>query len=440
MNQWGWLIAGLAAATGTITMCWNYIRSFWTYVKSQVIVTCEIQGDLEEAVSMYCWTHFRHARLGIRSYLGWTIFVRPTKRVQLVGMEIIGKNGKVFWRGPLPIWTKRIALTLQNDVKMRDRRVEGGLLLSFIRGTFNLDRFLSRAIDEYNQTMAAGEHQTRQRYFVKHVFGTDGKTVRMDNDESCAPDIASNDGNPVTSLQNRLLQWGPDDLGVCRLNGGNALGHLALSTEANSMVEEIKRWRANEDWYKARGIPWRRGWLLHGPPGTGKTSFIRAIAEDLDLPIYVFHLSTLYDDELQKAWQRMQRSVPCIALIEDIDAVFKGRENVAGGHLTFDCLLNCIDGIERTGGIFVAVTTNRLDSLDTALGTPTADNSSTRPGRLDRVLKMRSLDEEGRRTICKRILAEWPEIWDEVVRLGSGETGAQFENRCTQKAIELFWS
>jgi SpoVK/Ycf46/Vps4 family AAA+-type ATPase len=157
------------------------------------------------------------------------------------------------------------------------------------------------------------------------------------------------------------------------------------------------------------------------------------------MPVFVYHLATLYDNELQQAWQHMQTAVPCIALIEDIDTVFRGRENIAGGHLTFDCLLNCLDGIERTGGVLLAVTTNCMEDVDWALGIPTSDHLSSRPGRLDQVLEMNRLDAAGREKLCRRILPEWPETWAELMKAGEFETGAQFQGRCTQKALELYW-
>ena len=46
------------------------------------------------------------------------------------------------------------------------------------------------------------------------------------------------------------------------------------------------------------------------------------------MPIYVFNLAQMSNHELMKAWTEMQVNVPCIALIEDIDNVFHGRENV----------------------------------------------------------------------------------------------------------------
>ena len=439
MNQWGWIIAGSAAATGAITMFWGYIRSLWSQVSSYAVVTCKVQGGLQEAVSMYCWRHFKTSPYGMRNYLGWTMFVRPTKRIQLIAMEIVGTSGKLFWRGWRPVWVQRASRYDKGDITMQDKNFEAGLVLTFIRGTFKLDQFLIDATNEYNEAQATTDNQTRPRYSVQHVFGTDGKPAALRAGEGgCAQ--AQTEWSAITSMQNRILQWKPDELGTCRLNHGNAIGQLALSAEAEAIIEEIKRWRTSEEWYKSRGIPWRRGWLLYGPPGTGKTSIVRAIAEDFDLPVYVFHLATLYDNELQEAWQKMQQAVPCIALIEDIDTVFDGRKNIAGGHLTFDCLLNCLDGIERAGGVLLIVTTNCLDHLDPALGTPTAGHISSRPGRLDRVLEMTLLDDAGRRKLCERILAEWPETWAEVMQAGQNETGAQFQGRCTQKALELYWN
>ncbi len=96
--------------------------------------------------------------------------------------------------------------------------------------------------------------------------------------------------------------------------------------------------------------------------------------------------------------------------------------------------------MERAGGVFLAVTTNCLDHLDTALGIPTEHSTSTRPGRLDCMLELKALDKIGRQQLCGQILTKWPEMWDETIAAGENETGAQFQGRCAQKALQLYWA
>ena len=76
----------------------------------------------------------------------------------------------------------------------------------------------------------------------------------------------------------------------------------------------------------ATGIPYRRGYLLHGPPGSGKSSFIQALAGSLEYDISILNLSErgLTDDKLN----HLLANAPdrSIMLLEDVDAAFSGRE------------------------------------------------------------------------------------------------------------------
>ncbi|KAG0212169.1 hypothetical protein BGX28_006715 [Mortierella sp. GBA30] len=141
------------------------------------------------------------------------------------------------------------------------------------------------------------------------------------------------------------------------------------------IVNDAKVFFSSESWYAERGLPFRRGLLLYGSPGTGKTSFIHALAGELGLNIYVVNLSSknLTDDTLSE----LVSDTPsrCLLLIEDVDAAFVQRESKdAATGITFSGLLNSVDGVSAQEGRILCMTTNHLDRLDEAL---------IRPGRVD---------------------------------------------------------
>ncbi len=80
----------------------------------------------------------------------------------------------------------------------------------------------------------------------------------------------------------------------------NPLDHLLAVKER--LLKDIRGFLRSESFYVARGIPWRRGILLHGLPGSGKTSTILALASELKLDVYVFTLSTGTLHGLVKCW------------------------------------------------------------------------------------------------------------------------------------------
>lgn len=138
----------------------------------------------------------------------------------------------------------------------------------------------------------------------------------------------------------------------------------------------------NPKWYSNRGIPYRRGYLLYGPPGCGKSSFITALAGELEFSICLLNLSErgLTDDRLNALLNNAPEQ--SIILLEDIDAAFVSREDSAAtaaafdglNRVTFSGLLNCLDGVASTEARIVFMTTNYIERLDPAL---------IRPGRVD---------------------------------------------------------
>lgn len=153
---------------------------------------------------------------------------------------------------------------------------------------------------------------------------------------------------------------------------------------AEHIDKDICEWQYSASWYRERGIPYRRGYLLYGPPGSGKTSFIMALAGKLNYNICVLNLAErgLTDDRLAVALS----SVPpqCIVLLEDVDAAFPHNRSTSSSldssssnyasEVTFSGLLNILDGAVSSEDRLIFMTTNYVDRLDSAL---------IRPGRVD---------------------------------------------------------
>ncbi|CDK29464.1 unnamed protein product [Kuraishia capsulata CBS 1993] len=147
---------------------------------------------------------------------------------------------------------------------------------------------------------------------------------------------------------------------------------------SEGILKDVRDFLGSGNWYHERGIPYRRGYLLYGPPGSGKTSFIQALAGELDYNICILNLSeaNLTDDRLTYLMNHIpQRS---ILLLEDIDAAFNKREQTKekgySSGVTFSGLLNALDGVASAEEMITFMTTNHPEKLDPAI---------MRPGRVD---------------------------------------------------------
>lgn len=176
-----------------------------------------------------------------------------------------------------------------------------------------------------------------------------------------------------------FTSWGPEWRPFGQPKKKRTIGSVILDDGIkDNIVKDVKDFLKSGKWYFDRGIPYRRGYLLYGPPGSGKTSFIQALAGELDYNICILNLSeaNLTDDRLNHLMNHIpERS---LLLLEDIDAAFNKRTQTDEGGfksgVTFSGLLNALDGVASSEETITFMTTNHPEKLDPAI---------LRPGRVD---------------------------------------------------------
>ena len=179
--------------------------------------------------------------------------------------------------------------------------------------------------------------------------------------------------------------------------------------ELERILGDVSKFLGSRKWYEERGIPYRRGYLLHGVPGMGKSSLVAVVAASLKLNLYVLNLGapSVSDDSLMEYMTLVRPH--SILLLEDIDAMTrsrrprkkkKGDEDEDGGSgsgVTLSGLLNALDGVAAAQGILTVMTTNYRDRLDAAL---------IRAGRVDYELPFKHADKSQIRRMFGRFYPE----------------------------------
>ncbi|XP_055315332.1 nuclear valosin-containing protein-like isoform X1 [Sitodiplosis mosellana] len=198
----------------------------------------------------------------------------------------------------------------------------------------------------------------------------------------------------------------------------------------------------NPNVYKRIGLPAPRGFLLHGPPGSGKTLLAQAIAGQLNVGLIqvagtelVSGVSGESEERIRDLFEQAALCAPCVLFIDEIDSISANRKNASKDmeRRIVAQLLTSLDDLPKLDGgdqVLVIGATNRADSLDPSI---------RRVGRFDQEICLGIPDRDARceilRIICKSLRLESFFDFDLIASLTPGFVGADLLALATRAGL-----
>ncbi|KAH8666703.1 BCS1 N terminal-domain-containing protein, partial [Xylariales sp. PMI_506] len=399
---------------GALTVVWNYSSQyFWDQLETHFMSSVDIRTDDEIYNIIMTWVAGQRFSQGARRFVvntnvnsrSWNLWRWDTEDED---EESSDQNSEV---------QKKKALSYTPSFGTHYFWYRGRLLL-FKRNSKEQNNFMAVSEREEISVCCFG----RDPWILKELI-LEARSLHIEKDQQKTLIYrgTSRSGSAEPTWQ-RCMARAPRPFSTVILN---ELTKKALIDDVTDYLNP-----ATQRWYSNRGIPYRRGYLLHGPPGTGKSSLSLALAGFFKMRIYIVSLSSVTANEENLATLFAELPRRCVVLLEDIDTAGLthtrdnnqpasadipsapeplepgqltpgngntiNNNNQQSGRLSLSGLLNILDGVASQEGRVLIMTTNHVEKLDKAL---------IRPGRVDMIVEFGRADSEMTAAIFSAIFA-----------------------------------
>ncbi|KAJ3552370.1 hypothetical protein NM688_g4183 [Phlebia brevispora] len=185
--------------------------------------------------------------------------------------------------------------------------------------------------------------------------------------------------------------WAKDKKLWIEIQKGNWNDVILNDEFKEKLQKDVYGFFDSKELYQSLAIPWKRGIILHGTPGNGKTISLKVIMKECDAkgyyPLYVRSFRSYKGEQgaIVDIFEKARAVSPCVMIFEDLDSL------INNGNRSF--FLNQLDGLDDNDGLLIIATTNHLDQIDPAL--------SSRPSRFDRKFEFVNPTPEERKSYAQ---------------------------------------